>query len=147
MREETKDHLYSEKHQNPLLRPRSLTPPSPLFRLHLQRGGARGPRFDCPCGATLTCSFKMMCSSRFRLRRSFVPLRDPRGPGRRSGPRPARGAPGALKPATHKQVKRQLSVIVNVDTQLHNGKINGAIGDINLNSTRPFLLVSPLLSE
>ncbi|MED6252238.1 hypothetical protein ATANTOWER_008826 [Ataeniobius toweri] len=52
---------------------------------------------------------------------------------------------GALTPATLKQVKRQLSVIVNVDIQHHNGKINGPIGDINLDSTRPLLLGSLLL--
>lgn len=74
-----------------------------------------------------------------RLQHSFVPQRGPHGRPAR-GPRTDQSALGALKPATHNQVKRQLSVIVNVDTQLHNGKINGAIGDINLNSTRPFRL-------
>ena len=70
---------------------------------------------------------------------SFVPRWDPHGCPVR-GPHTDQRALGALKPATHNQVKRQPSVIVNVDTQHHNGKINGAIGDINLNSTRPFCL-------
>lgn len=70
---------------------------------------------------------------------SFVPQWGPHGwPVR--GPHSDQSALGALKLATHNQVKRQLSVIVNVDTQHHNGKINGAIGDINLESTRPFCL-------
>lgn len=64
--------------------------------------------------------------------------------GASKGPHTDHHALGALKPATLKQVKRQLSVIVNVDTQHHNGKINGPIGDINLDSTRPLLLVSLL---
>lgn len=71
--------------------------------------------FDCPCGATLTCSFKMMCSSQVCSQHSFVPQRGPPDwPVRR--PHTDRRALGALKPTTHDRVKRQLSVIVNVDT-------------------------------
>ena len=46
--------------------------------------------------------------------------------------------PGSSKTGHSPPSKRQLSVIVNVDTQHHNGKINGAMGDINLDSTSPF---------
>lgn len=51
---------------------------------------------------------------------------------------------GALKLATQNSGKRQLGVIVNVDTQHHNGKINGAIGEINLDNTRPRCLSQPV---
>lgn len=46
------------------------------------------------------------------------------------------GTLGALKATSHSQVKNKLSVNVNVDTQHYNGKINGASGDINHDTTR-----------
>lgn len=39
------------------------------------------------------------------------------------------------------EVQRQLSVVVNANTHLHNGKINGASWGINLHRVRPACLL------
>jgi len=59
--------------------------PRPPFRLCTSRRVKVTPVFDRPCGATLTCSFKMMCNSQVgsstHLFLSGVPTA-----GRREGP-------------------------------------------------------------
>lgn len=48
---------------------------------------------------------------------------------------------GVLKLAACGEVQRQLSVVVNANTHLHNGKINGALWGINLHRVRPAYLL------
>lgn len=51
-----------------------------------------------------------------------------------------RGVWGVLKPDACREVQRQLSIVVNANTHLHNGKINGALWGINLHRVRPACL-------